>query len=127
MQKDPSLKMSECVKSIILKEGPFAFYKGMALDLIYLGTLSPLSGIAACTSIQFGANEVAKRYFSTHNKINSVPNPESLSVSQYVLGGVFAGAANTVVAAPVEHIRIVMQVNLIKQRHFDKKGDFHNY
>lgn len=28
MQKNPNLSMGECIKAIMGKEGPFAFYKG---------------------------------------------------------------------------------------------------
>lgn len=30
MQKNPNLNMGDCIKAIVAKEGPFAFYKGKA-------------------------------------------------------------------------------------------------
>lgn len=47
-----------CSKSILLNEGPTAFYKG---------TIAPLVGVAFCTSLQFGLNETTKRYFRGFN------------------------------------------------------------
>lgn len=58
-------------------------------------------GIGACVSIQFGALEGAKRFFAGRK----APGKE-LSLGELYLSGAFAGVANTVVANPVEHIRI---------------------
>lgn len=79
--------------------------------LIALGTLSPLAGIAACVSLQFGANEMAKRILRAVNVKNGKANPDDLTVRQFIFSGGMAGAANTIVSAPVENIRIIMQVN----------------
>ncbi|ORY67229.1 mitochondrial carrier domain-containing protein [Pseudomassariella vexata] len=72
----------EAARSIYAKEGPLAFYKG---------TLTPLLGIGACVSIQFGAFGFAKRY------------------GQYYAAGAFAGVANSVISGPIEHVRIRLQ------------------
>lgn len=56
--------------------------------------MAPLSGIALCTSIQFGLNEFFKRIFAG---------------SKHELCGAMAGIGTSLVSTPVEHIRIRMQ------------------
>ncbi|KAI0862136.1 mitochondrial carrier domain-containing protein [Xylaria cubensis] len=92
--------------TIYAKEGPLAFYKG---------TLTPLLGIGACVSIQFGAFGFAKRYFETANaaarssSLPSVALKKDLSYGQYYAAGAFAGVANSVISGPIEHVRIRLQ------------------
>ncbi|KAI1495746.1 mitochondrial carrier domain-containing protein [Biscogniauxia marginata] len=95
--------------SIYAHEGPLAFYKG---------TLTPLLGIGACVSIQFGAFGYARRYFESVNAGRSLsPSPSSASASappplsygQYYAAGAFAGVANSVISGPIEHVRIRLQ------------------
>jgi solute carrier family 25 carnitine/acylcarnitine transporter 20/29 len=77
----------------------------------YKGTLTPLLGIGACVSIQFGAFGFAKRYLenlNTSSKSKS-PLPTTLSYSQYYAAGAFAGVANSVISGPIEHVRIRLQ------------------
>ena len=45
----------DCATRLLKSDGPLGFYKG---------TLTPLLGIGACVSIQFGALEGAKRFFA---------------------------------------------------------------
>lgn len=72
------------------------------------GTLTPLLGIGVCVSIQFGALEHTKRYFARQNLASGRGGPDGLTLSgsQLMAAGVFAGLANSVVSGPVEHIRI---------------------
>ncbi|KAI9685266.1 MAG: hypothetical protein M1822_004639 [Bathelium mastoideum] len=84
-------------------EGPIAFYKG---------TLTPLIGIGACVSIQFGAFHTARRSFEASNaqrnpSLSAAPAP--LSLTQYYLAGAFAGVTNSVISGPIEHVRIRLQ------------------
>ncbi|KAK4166570.1 carrier protein YMC1, mitochondrial [Cladorrhinum sp. PSN259] len=85
----------QAATSIYRTEGPLAFYKG---------TLTPLLGIGACVSIQFGAFHSARRYLESR-KPAGVP----LSYGEYYAAGAFAGVANTVLSSPIEHIRIRLQ------------------
>lgn len=85
----------DCAKQIYFNEGFWSFYKG---------TLSPLVGVGACVSIQFGVNEACKRI---SKKIQKKENLSLLTLS--TCGGI-AGLVNSVVSIPVEHIRIKMQV-----------------
>ncbi|MBE3047453.1 MC/SLC25 family protein [Candidatus Bathyarchaeota archaeon] len=82
--------------SIYKNEGPSAFYKG---------TLTPLIGIGACVSIQFGAFHQARRWFEGRSANPGAPLP----YSQYFASGAFAGIANSVLSGPIEHVRIRMQ------------------
>ncbi|OTA81842.1 hypothetical protein M434DRAFT_401218 [Hypoxylon sp. CO27-5] len=88
--------------SIYAKEGPLAFYKG---------TLTPLLGIGACVSIQFGAFGWARRYFENANAVaHAHPHgSKELSYGQYFAAGSFAGVANSVISGPIEHVRIRLQ------------------
>lgn len=81
--------------SIYKKEGALAFYKG---------TLTPLIGIGACVSVQFGAFHQARRWFEGRNQ-----SADPLSYAQYFASGAFAGVANTALSSPIEHIRIRLQ------------------
>ncbi|KAH7325014.1 mitochondrial carrier domain-containing protein [Stachybotrys elegans] len=86
----------EAATSIYKHEGALAFYKG---------TLTPLIGIGACVSIQFGAFHSARRWFEARNGAAS----PGLSYGQYFAAGSFAGVANSVLSGPIEHIRIRLQ------------------
>ena len=85
----------DCLKQIYYNEGIWSFYKG---------TASPLVGVGACVSIQFGVNEACKRLARKFKK--------SQDLSLFVLSscGGIAGLVNSVVSIPVEHIRIKLQV-----------------
>ncbi|GFZ50836.1 Carrier protein YMC1, mitochondrial [Saitozyma sp. JCM 24511] len=85
----------DCATKLLKADGPLGFYKG---------TLTPLLGIGACVSIQFGALEWAKRTFGSRK----LPGQE-LNLAELWASGAIAGVANTAVANPVEHIRIRLQ------------------
>ena len=60
------------------------------------GTLTPLLGVGACVSIQFGVVEAVKRYFGSVNaKLGYTGN---LSSAQLYQAGAAAGIANSFVA-----------------------------
>ncbi|PWN47090.1 mitochondrial carrier [Violaceomyces palustris] len=82
---------SDIILKTIRKEGLFALYKGMA---------SPLLGIAAQNSLLFTAFSFSKRLVS---------DTPDLSVGQTAAAGALAGAANSVLASPVELFKIRMQ------------------
>ncbi|KAG9120653.1 hypothetical protein FRC07_003783 [Ceratobasidium sp. 392] len=75
----------------VRKEGFFALYKGMA---------SPLIGIAGVNSLLFASYAISKRVVS--------PFPD-LSLPQIAAAGAMAGAANSVLASPVEMFKVRMQ------------------
>lgn len=86
-------------REIYAKEGALAFYKG---------TLTPLIGIGACVSVQFGAFHEARRRLESYNTQKNPLSP-GLSYGQYYLAGAFAGVANSVISGPIEHVRIRLQ------------------
>ncbi|SMQ55434.1 unnamed protein product [Zymoseptoria tritici ST99CH_3D7] len=95
----------DCARRILANEGASAFYKG---------TLTPLIGIGACVSVQFGAFNYAKRFLearnaSTSSSLTTSPVPSPLSYTQYYTAGAFAGLANTALSSPIEHVRIRLQ------------------
>ncbi|PHH62197.1 hypothetical protein CDD82_2028 [Ophiocordyceps australis] len=85
----------DAAASIYRNEGALAFYKG---------TLTPLLGIGACVSMQFGAFHAARRWFEERNHSSA-----RLSYAQYFASGAFAGIANSVLSGPIEHVRIRLQ------------------
>jgi len=87
-----------CASAIAKNEGPLAFYKG---------TLTPLLGIGACVSVQFGAFHYARRAFEEANLKSR--GDGALSYSQYYAAGAFAGLTNSVLSGPIEHVRIRLQ------------------
>lgn len=90
----------DCATQIWKNEGPAAFYKG---------TLTPLLGIGACVSVQFGAFHWARRAFEARNEASSPLASPNLSYAQYYASGAFAGIANSVISGPIEHVRIRLQ------------------
>lgn len=88
----------DAATQIYKNEGAAAFYKG---------TLTPLIGIGACVSIQFGGFHYARRAFEASN--TEKRGTGQLSYPQYYAAGAFAGIANTVLSSPIEHIRIRLQ------------------
>ncbi|KAF5354351.1 hypothetical protein D9758_010728 [Tetrapyrgos nigripes] len=81
----------DIVSQTIRKEGFFALYKGM---------LSPLIGIAGVNSLLFASYGISKRIIS--------PYPQ-LSLPETALAGSMAGAANAILASPVEMFKVRMQ------------------
>jgi len=65
--------------------------------------LTPLLGIGACVSIQFGAFHSARRALEERNA------GRPLSYAEYYAAGAFAGVANSVISGPIEHVRIRLQ------------------
>lgn len=88
--------------SIYRNEGALAFYKG---------TLTPLIGIGACVSVQFGGFHFARRFFEEQNvaRHGAAAAGAPLSYAQYYASGAFAGVANSVISGPIEHVRIRLQ------------------
>jgi len=90
MQTGQYPSMYQTVTQTLKNEGVRAFYKG---------TSAPLLGVGACVSVQFYAFHETKRQLA----------PWSATPAGIYTSGAVAGLANTVVTAPVEHVRILMQ------------------
>ncbi|TCD66536.1 hypothetical protein EIP91_001257 [Steccherinum ochraceum] len=81
----------DVLKQTLKNEGFFGLYKGMA---------SPLIGIAGVNSLLFAAYGTSKRIIS--------PFPQ-LSLKEIAAAGAMAGAANAILASPVEMFKVRMQ------------------
>jgi solute carrier family 25 carnitine/acylcarnitine transporter 20/29 len=101
----------DCARKTLATEGASAFYKG---HLLIQGTLTPLLGIGACVSIQFGALEALKRMMGG----------KDLSFAQLYLAGAGSGFANSFLCGPIEHVRIRLQLQTAKNRLFAGPLDF---
>lgn len=88
----------DVVKKLVKNEGFKGFYKG---------TMTPLVGVGACVSIQFGVNEFMKRHFMSANMKKG--HDPVLTDGQFYMSGMAAGMANAILACPIEHIRIRLQ------------------
>lgn len=99
----------EVVRKLLANEGPRGFYKG---------TLTPLIGVGACVSLQFGVNEAMKRFFHHRNADMS----STLSLPQYYACGVTGGIVNSFLASPIEHVRIRLQTQTGSGTNAEFKG-----
>ena len=59
--------------------------------------------------MQFGAFHYARRQFEESNLHKFGPSSAGLGYGQYYAAGAFAGITNTVLSAPIEHVRIRLQ------------------
>ncbi|ELU02093.1 hypothetical protein CAPTEDRAFT_176506, partial [Capitella teleta] len=84
----------DCVQKIAAKEGPRGFYKGMA---------APLMGVAPIFAVSFFGFNVGK------SMQQSKPD-DVLSYPQLFLAGGVAGVFSTVIMAPGERIKCLLQV-----------------
>lgn len=89
-----------CIRDIFKKGGFAGFYKGTEL---------PLIGVGACVSIQFGVVQYFKRLFQNMNAKQHGKQSLHLTHSQLYLSGLAGGVTNSVLAAPIEHVRIRLQ------------------
>jgi len=87
------LSTSQIVKQIYTAEGIKGFYKG---------TASPLVGVSFSVSVQFGSNELAKRWLKKSS-------PDKFPLHYYIYCGAFSGFCAAFVNTPVELFRIIMQ------------------
>jgi solute carrier family 25 carnitine/acylcarnitine transporter 20/29 len=60
-------------------------------------------------SVQFGAFHYARRQIEAYNQEHYSDQAPTLSLGQFYVAGAFAGLTNTVLSAPIEHIRIRLQ------------------
>jgi solute carrier family 25 carnitine/acylcarnitine transporter 20/29 len=86
--------MFDCVKKIFVKEGFKGFYKGMA---------APLAGVAPIFAVSFAGFNFGKR-------IQQNKPDDPLSYFQLLLAGGVAGVFSTVIMAPGERIKCLLQV-----------------
>jgi len=95
MQSQGSGSLGSTFTSIVKNEGLLSLWKG---------SLFPLIGFGLCNSIVFAVNEKSKFFFKERS------NSSHLAFWQFYLSGGMSGIANAVISAPMEHIRIRMQI-----------------
>lgn len=66
--------------------------------------MTPLLGVGACVSIQFGVVEATKRYFDGVNRQKGIQG--DLSRLQLYQAGAVAGIANSFVAGEISSVKI---------------------
>lgn len=82
----------------IKKEGFLGLYKGMA---------SPLLGVAGVNSLLFASNAYARKLVSPYG-----PN---LSISEVAAAGAMAGAAQSILASPVEMFKVRRSASIARK------------
>ncbi|CAO3589102.1 unnamed protein product [Absidia cylindrospora] len=105
----------DCAVQTVKNEGLLALYKGMA---------TPIVGIGAVNALLFAANSQFKKALQDH------PG-QVLSIGQIGLAGAGAGIVNSILASPVELLKIKMQAQYGKGsgsgRHFTGPIDCAKY
>merc|ERR1719300_1975586 len=84
----------DCVKKTISLEGPKGLYKGMG---------APLVGVAPIFALSFMGFGIGKKLQQSH------PD-EALNLGQLAVAGGFSGILTTVIMAPGERIKCILQV-----------------
>jgi len=85
----------DCLKKIVKNEG--------GVKTLWKGSVPPLIGVGAATSIQFGVNE------NTKALMQRLTGQSTLGMGHLAICGSIAGIVNAFISAPAEHIRIRMQ------------------
>lgn len=88
--------MGSAVKDILKKSGPIGFYKGV---------VPPLVGVTPMFAVSFWGYDVGKNLVSSYTKTD----PKNFSIAQISTAGFFSAIPTTLVAAPFERIKIVLQ------------------
>ncbi|KAG0762159.1 hypothetical protein G6F57_000130 [Rhizopus arrhizus] len=99
----------DCTIQTIQKEGFLALYKGMA---------SPLMGIGAVNALLFASNSMIKNQFKKEGKL--------LSLDKIAISGAGAGIVNSILASPVELLKIKLQAQY-EQKQFNGPVDCAKY
>jgi len=96
------------MRSIAAKEGVGALYRGM---------MYPFFGFGVLFSISFGTNGLVRNHYIRQNERDETRferlhlKPTELSMSQLMVGGVFAGAASSIFRTPIERVKCWSQIH----------------
>lgn len=90
--------MSAAVKSILATSGPLGFYRGV---------VPPLVGVTPMFAVSFWGYDVGKNLVSSYYKGQDT---SSFSIGQISAAGFFSAIPTTLVAAPMERTKIVLQM-----------------
>lgn len=89
----------DAIKGTLAKDGPKGFYKGV---------ISPLLGVTPMFAVSFWGYDLGKQLvLSFRNKSPDLP----LTISEISLAGFFSAIPTTLIAAPFERIKVIMQID----------------
>lgn len=91
--------MMDVVRKTFAKDGVSGFYRGMS---------SPLAGVTPMFAVSFWGYAMGKKlvYSFTPNR-----NSKELSYTEYAIAGGFSALPTTLIAAPMERIKVLLQVD----------------
>ncbi|KAJ0755475.1 putative mitochondrial carrier protein [Helianthus annuus] len=106
-QSSPAGSAFSVLKNVVAKEGPFALYRGMA---------APLASVTFQNAMVFQIYAILSRSFDSSNCANEPPSYKGAA-----LGGVGAGALQSLMLSPIELIKIRLQLQTrIQHKHMEK-------
>lgn len=88
----------EAIMGTLKSHGPLGFYKGVT---------SPLLGVTPMFAVSFWGYDVGKRLVQALRK---EPPEQPLSIQEISAAGFFSAIPTTLIAAPFERVKVVMQV-----------------
>lgn len=86
-----------CIKGTLAKDGPFGFYRGV---------MPPLLGVTPMFAVSFWGYDVGKKLVSGYSGVKV----EDFSVGQISTAGFISAIPTTLVAAPFERVKVMMQI-----------------
>ncbi|KAK6462586.1 mitochondrial carnitine carrier [Scheffersomyces coipomensis] len=87
----------ECVKQTIIKDGPLGLYRGV---------LPPLLGVTPMFAVSFWGYDVGKRLVGSYTGKTS----DQFTIAHISTAGFISAIPTTLVAAPFERIKVMMQI-----------------
>lgn len=88
---------TECIKQTLAKEGLRGFYRGV---------LPPLLGVTPMFAVSFWGYDVGKKLVGTYTN----KTPDQFTIGQISAAGAFSAVPTTLVAAPFERVKVMLQV-----------------
>jgi len=99
LQTNQYSSSAQAIKGTLAKHGPLGFYKGVT---------SPLLGVTPMFAVSFWGYDLGKRLvMSYRNESPAMP----FTISQIAMAGFFSAIPTTLIAAPFERIKVVMQTD----------------
>lgn len=90
---------AQAIKGTLAKNGPLGFYKGVT---------SPLLGVTPMFAVSFWGYDLGKRLVIS-NRGKSPDEP--LTIGEISAAGFFSAIPTTLIAAPFERVKVVMQID----------------
>ncbi|GMF02280.1 unnamed protein product [[Candida] boidinii] len=95
---DSSMK---CISDTLKKDGPLGFYRGV---------MPPLVGVTPMFAVSFWGYDLGKNLVYYYNK-KPVSDNTPLTIGEISFAGFFSAIPTTLVAAPFERVKVVMQTS----------------